>query len=338
MLGRIVERNRSIQMRSPVYDVPCMQQGQAHEAMPHHEWPRRFLLICEGQEFDSKLTHHVTVECDKVRDPKAVKNREQQQWIFRWLSERFSLLDQQTCPLHGRPGFRRCVAVDMEEWGYECNLKLDFFATQGGRRGQGRDLVERTPELFRGFDQRRALRRPQSGFAPQRRGFLDLPRLGAVTRQQLGLVLGDLRELTFEGFGDSGMKRTSRLAQQRAVSRIPYQYMLEKVGRVRRATLPGKASVICRTSHWAVGCRVTSNHSRFRRSWPSTRNANNRSKVRVGTTHRSMAANACAWFRRNVFQLCERGPCCTLYFETVASPQFLTLSLPTVLALARRRP
>src|SRR5262249_56090666 len=59
-----------------------------------------------------------------------------------------------------------------------------------------------------------------------------------MTRNQLGLVLGDLREVTFEGFGDSSMKRTSRLAQQRAVSRIPHQYMLERVGRVRRATLP----------------------------------------------------------------------------------------------------
>src|SRR5262249_62256942 len=34
------------------------------------------------------------------------------------------------------------------------------------------------------------------------------------------------------------MKRTSRLAQQRAVSRIPNQHMLEKVGRVRRVTPP----------------------------------------------------------------------------------------------------
>src|SRR5262245_4423731 len=235
MLGRIVERNRAIQMRSPIYDVPCMQQGQAHEAMPHHEGPRRFLLICKGQELDSKLTHHVAVERDKVRDPKAVENREQQQWIFRRFSERFSLLDQQTCPLHGRPGFQRRVAADMEEWGYECNLKLDFFATQGGRGGQGRDLVERTPELFGGLNKRRALRRPQSGFAPKCCGSLHLPGLGAVTRQQLGLILGELCELTFQGFGDSGMKRTSRLAQQRAVSNVPYQCMLEKVGRVRRA-------------------------------------------------------------------------------------------------------
>src|SRR5262249_58847918 len=63
-------------------------------------------------------------------------------------------------------------------------------------------------------------------------------RLSVMTRNQLGLALGDLRELTFEGFRDSGMKRTSRLAQQRAVGRLPYQYMLERVGRVRRATLP----------------------------------------------------------------------------------------------------
>src|SRR6478672_11484484 len=198
--------------------------------MRHHEWPRRPLLICESQELDSKLTHHVAVERYKVRDPKAVKNREQQQWIFRRLTKCFSLFDQKTCPLHSSPGFRRRVAPDMEEWGYECNLKFDFFATQSGCGGQDRDLVERTPELFPGFDQRRALRRPQSGFAPQRRSFLDLPRLGAVTGQQLGLVLGDVRELTFEGFGDSGMKRTSRLTQQCAVSRIPYQGMLEKVG------------------------------------------------------------------------------------------------------------
>src|SRR5215831_9428197 len=268
MLGRIVERNRSIQMRSPVYDVPCMQQGQAHEAMPHHEWPRRFLLICEGQEFDSKLTHHVAVERDKVRDPKAVKNREQQQWIFRWLSERFSLLDQQTCPLHGRPGFRRRVAADMEEWGYECNLKLDFFATQDGRGGQGCDLVERTPELFGGLNKRRALRRPQSGFAPKCCGFLDLPRLGAVTRQQLGLILGDLCELTFQGFGDSGMKRTSRLAQQRAVSNVPYQCMLEKVGRVRRAILPEQ--------------QTSPNETVKRRSQLRLRLAHDRSQQRMG--------------------------------------------------------
>jgi hypothetical protein len=51
--------------------------------------------------------------------------------------------------------------------------------------------------------------------------------------------------------------------------------------------------------------------------WPSTRNANNRSKVRVGTTSRSMAAIACAWLRKNVFQPCDGDPPRTMYFETV---------------------
>src|SRR5262249_19039937 len=124
MLGGIIERDSAIEMRSPVYDIPCMYQGQAHETMRHHEWPRRPLLICESQELDSKLTHHVAVERYEIRDPKAVKNREQQHWIFRRLSDRFSLLDQQSCPLNSRPGFRRRVASDMEQWGYECNLKL----------------------------------------------------------------------------------------------------------------------------------------------------------------------------------------------------------------------
>jgi hypothetical protein len=34
----------------------------------------------------------------------------------------------------------------MEEWGYECNLKLDFFATQGGRNPK---LLEKSSEFFK---------------------------------------------------------------------------------------------------------------------------------------------------------------------------------------------
>ena len=61
----------------------------------------------------------------------------------------------------------------------------------------------------------------------KRRGFLDQSRLGAVTRQQLRLGLGDLGELAFERFGDAGVKRASRLAQQRAVGRVLHQGMFE---------------------------------------------------------------------------------------------------------------
>ena len=56
--------------------------------------------------------------------------------------------------------------------------------------------------------------------------------------QQLRLVLGDLRELTFEGLGDSSMKRASRLAQQRAVSGVLYQCVLEQVSCMWRHALP----------------------------------------------------------------------------------------------------
>src|SRR5262249_7523925 len=38
---------------------------------------------------------------------------------------------------------------------------------------------------------------------------------------------------------------------------------------------------------------------------------------RVGTTNRSMAAIACAWLRKNVFQVCDGDPPRTMYFETV---------------------
>src|SRR5207302_6130363 len=42
-----------------------------------------------------------------------------------------------------------------------------------------------------------------------------------------------------------------------------------------------------------------------------------RSNVRLGTTNKSMAAIACAWLRKNVFQPCDGDPPCTMYFETV---------------------
>ena len=63
-------------------------------------------------------------------------------------------------------------------------------------------------------------------------------RLGAVPRQQFRLVLVKLGELTLQGLGDSGMKRTSRLAQQRAISRVLHQRMLEQIACMRRHALP----------------------------------------------------------------------------------------------------
>jgi hypothetical protein len=126
------------------------------------------------------------------------------------------LLDKQTSLLCCRLGFWGCIPFDMDERGDERDLKFDLVATQRRRAGQGRDLLERPRELGRGFGQRRAVERPLSRLAPQARGLLDQPGLGAVMRQDLRPALGSLGELAFDGFGDPGVKRASRLAQQRA--------------------------------------------------------------------------------------------------------------------------
>ena len=77
MLGRIVERERLIEMRSAVRDVSREQQGSPHEAMPNHERDGRPLLLGERQELRRKVARHVAVERHKVRDPEAVEDRKQ---------------------------------------------------------------------------------------------------------------------------------------------------------------------------------------------------------------------------------------------------------------------
>jgi hypothetical protein len=76
-----------------------------------------------------------------VRDPERVADGEQQQRVFGRLSQRFRSLDQQTCLLRSRFGFSGGIAFDVDEWGYERDLKLDLLATQRRRAGQGRDLL-----------------------------------------------------------------------------------------------------------------------------------------------------------------------------------------------------
>src|SRR5215471_14220166 len=125
----------------------------------------------------------------------------------------------------------------MHEGGYERDLKPNLLASELGSGRQGLDLGKRTSELLCGFNQRRALQRPLSRSAPEARGLLDQAGLGAVTRQQLRLTLGDIRELAPECFGDTSVKRASWLAQQRAIGGVPHQGMLEQVGRIRRHTL-----------------------------------------------------------------------------------------------------
>src|SRR5260221_6016648 len=82
----------------------------------------------------------------------------------------------------------------------------------------------------------------------------------------------------------------------------------------------GRHCCTCEASHYADGLRLTENQSSCSCPWPTTRKANSRSKVRVGTRHRSIAAIASAWLRRNVRQLCDGGPRRPIMcFETVDS-------------------
>jgi hypothetical protein len=156
MLDGIVARNSLIEVCSAFRQSSRTQQGSAHEAMPNHERDRRPLLLGEGEELRGKIARDVAFERHGVRDPEAVEDGEQQQRVFRALSERFSSFDQKMCSLRSGLGFRRGKSLDVAEWGYERYLKLDLLTPQCGRLRQGRNLVKRTRELLNCFKQRRA--------------------------------------------------------------------------------------------------------------------------------------------------------------------------------------
>src|ERR1700730_5869581 len=134
--------------------------------MPNHERAYRPLLLRQRQELRREIANDIAIECHEVRDPEGVEDGEQQQRVFGRLSQRFGLLDQQTCLLRSGLGFGGSIAFDVDEWSYERDLKLDLLATQGPRAGQGRDLVEGPGELGRGFGQRRARLRLLSPLTP----------------------------------------------------------------------------------------------------------------------------------------------------------------------------
>ena len=62
MLGRIIKRDRVIEMRPSFCDVSRGQQGSAHDAMPDHERDGCSLFLGERQELRRKLAQHVAIE------------------------------------------------------------------------------------------------------------------------------------------------------------------------------------------------------------------------------------------------------------------------------------
>jgi hypothetical protein len=59
-----------------------------------------------------------------------------------------------------------------------------------------------------------------------------------VARQQFRLVLGDLGEVAFKRFSNTGVQRAPWLAQQGAKRGVLNESVLEQIGRMRRHALP----------------------------------------------------------------------------------------------------
>jgi hypothetical protein len=120
--------------------------------------------------------------------------------------------DDQDVVVTHRPSFGKPIGPVHTQWGSERDLKFDLLPTERTRSRQRRDLVECAPYQLGCFNEGRAFERALPCFAPQVSGFFNLPGLGPVTRQQFGLVFGNLSELALKGMRDASMKRASRLA------------------------------------------------------------------------------------------------------------------------------
>ena len=82
--------------------------------MPDHQRTRGFLFLGKRQELGGEIATYIAIECHEVCGEETVEDREQQQRVFRSLSERIGLFDQQTRLLHGRFGFRRSISFDVK--------------------------------------------------------------------------------------------------------------------------------------------------------------------------------------------------------------------------------
>src|SRR6266478_5004232 len=101
--------------------------------MSDHRRSRPSVFCGERQEPPPEIATDIAIECHEVRDPEAVKYREQQQRVFGWLSPRLGFFNQQTGPFHRRLRFGRGITFDVNERGDERDLKPDLLATKRGR-------------------------------------------------------------------------------------------------------------------------------------------------------------------------------------------------------------
>ena len=115
--------------------------------------------------------------------------------------------------------------------------KLDLFATQRGGARQGRNLIEGARELFNGFDQRRALQRPLSRFAPPFDRRFGKASLGEVMRQQLWLGRSGDGDVVAQHLGDAAVQNLAPALEQILIGRVLYERVLEPIIGFRRQAL-----------------------------------------------------------------------------------------------------
>ena len=116
---------------SPVSNKEPTQESDARSPAE----PRLFVSR-QAPRTGGEIARDIAIECHDVCGPETVEDREQQQRVFGRLSERFSLFEQQTRPLHGRFGFRRSPSFDVDERVDECDLKLDLLRRSAGVLGK----------------------------------------------------------------------------------------------------------------------------------------------------------------------------------------------------------
>ena len=191
--GRFVWRRRAFKC-SGLGDLPCAQQGNAHDAIPDHGGTvaPRFSAV---RGLGRKLAHDVAVE-RYVTVTQTLYRTETTEAGLRQAHPNFPLALGTTGPAPQPPSFRSSVSLTWSGGSCRRNLQLDLLATQRSVIGQGRDFGERAALLTASTNADRAtdgVPLAPKAARPSRSG-----RFGAVTCQQFGPVFGDIGELGFQ--------------------------------------------------------------------------------------------------------------------------------------------
>jgi hypothetical protein len=156
LFDRIVERKHPICVNDGFREASRVRQGTSHGAMPEHVRNLPSLFLGKGQDLRGALARYVAVERYHAGAKQSGQAENSSSGSSGGSPSASACSISMTRPLCDRLGFRRGLPFDMLEWIYQCNMKVDFFATKRWRAGQGRDLIKCMRELLDGLDQRGA--------------------------------------------------------------------------------------------------------------------------------------------------------------------------------------